>query len=176
MVSFIRRVFAKRPSRMGELNRTLLEKTRCLLFDANLPPEFWAEAVSTANYLRNLVPTSSSPETTLELFHGKVPDVEHLRVFGCSAHVQMPTQLRKKLDKCSVQGVFVGYEANKKAWRVMCPSNGAWKLHVSRDVQFIEHMKGLEVLHTPTADEDTVRMDDWLAQKIEDENVPAVAQ
>lgn len=162
--------------RAERLNRTLLEKTRCLLFDANLPPEFWAEAVSTANYLRNLVPTSSSPETPFELFHGKVPDVGHLRVFGCNAHVQVPTQLRKKLDKCSVQGVFVGYEANKKAWRVMCPSNGAWKLHVSRDVQFIEHMKGLEVLHTPTADEDTVRIDDWLAQKIEDENVPAVAQ
>lgn len=29
---------------------------------------------------------------------------------------------------------------------------------------------------TPTENEDTVRLDDWLAQQIEDDNVPAVAQ
>lgn len=35
------------------LNRTIVEKARCLLFDAGLPKCFWAEAVNTSNYLRN---------------------------------------------------------------------------------------------------------------------------
>lgn len=34
-------------------NRTLVEKARCLLFDADLDKKCWAEVVSTASYLRN---------------------------------------------------------------------------------------------------------------------------
>ncbi|GBO15120.1 Retrovirus-related Pol polyprotein from transposon TNT 1-94 [Araneus ventricosus] len=34
-------------------NRTLIEMTRCLLSDANLPQRFWAEAAMTETYLQN---------------------------------------------------------------------------------------------------------------------------
>lgn len=34
-------------------NRTLMNTARCLLMQANLPDYMWAEAVNTANYLRN---------------------------------------------------------------------------------------------------------------------------
>lgn len=37
-------------------NRTLLEMARCLLIQSGLPSSFWAEAVSTANYIRNRCP------------------------------------------------------------------------------------------------------------------------
>lgn len=39
--------------RSERLNRTLIEKPRCLLFQADLGKRFWAEAVNTACYLRN---------------------------------------------------------------------------------------------------------------------------
>ncbi|KAI9185006.1 hypothetical protein LWI28_003313 [Acer negundo] len=35
----------------GRMNRTLLERVRCMLSNAKLPNQFWAEAVSTAYYL-----------------------------------------------------------------------------------------------------------------------------
>ena len=35
------------------LNRTLVESARAMLSHSNLPNRFWAEAVSTAAYLRN---------------------------------------------------------------------------------------------------------------------------
>ena len=35
------------------INRTILEKVRCLLFTVKLPKYFWGEAVSTAVYLYN---------------------------------------------------------------------------------------------------------------------------
>ncbi|KRZ09050.1 Retrovirus-related Pol polyprotein from transposon TNT 1-94 [Trichinella pseudospiralis] len=35
------------------MNQTLVEKARTMLIDANLSPDLWAEAVGTANYLRN---------------------------------------------------------------------------------------------------------------------------
>ena len=154
--------------RAERLNRTLLQKTRCLLFQANMPSKFWAEAISTANYLRNLVPTSNSTKTPYELFHQKKPDVARLRVFGCSAYVQLPAPLRKKFDKRSVQGVFVGYEATQKAWRVMCPTDGnGWKLHTSRDVQFLEHINGVEALQVPGYSDEAVCIGDWLIESAE---------
>jgi len=39
------------------LNRTLVEATRSMLLDADLPKQYWAEAVNTAAYLRNRCPT-----------------------------------------------------------------------------------------------------------------------
>ena len=36
-------------------NRTLVEIARCMLIHSGMPKSFWAEAVATANYLRNTV-------------------------------------------------------------------------------------------------------------------------
>ena len=40
----------------GRLNRTTTEATRSMLFDAQLPHEFWGEAAKTACYLKNHLP------------------------------------------------------------------------------------------------------------------------
>ncbi|MBW0528471.1 hypothetical protein O181_068186 [Austropuccinia psidii MF-1] len=40
-------------------NRTILDKARCLLLTSNLPKSYWAEAVNTASFLSNLIPTPS---------------------------------------------------------------------------------------------------------------------
>ena len=64
-------------------NRTFLDAARCLLAKSGLPDTFWAEAVNTANYLRNRSPTASlGGRTPYEAWTGKVPSVSHLRVFG----------------------------------------------------------------------------------------------
>ena len=39
------------------MNRTLIESTRSMIAHAGLPNMFWAEAISTAGYVRNRVPT-----------------------------------------------------------------------------------------------------------------------
>ena len=58
-----------------------------MLTHAGLPNGYWAEAVSTAAYIRNRVATSALPEKTpFEMWYGKKPEVSHLRVFGCIAY------------------------------------------------------------------------------------------
>ena len=50
------RTVPKTPEQNGvaeRLNRTLVEMVRSMLIDANLPHKFWAEALSTAAYLKN---------------------------------------------------------------------------------------------------------------------------
>ena len=73
----------KNPEQNGvaeRLNRTLLESTRSMLADSRLPQKFWAEALSTAVYLRNRSSTSTVPRMTpLEAWSGEKPSVRNLR-------------------------------------------------------------------------------------------------
>jgi len=55
------------------LNRTLMERVRAMLLSAGLQQQLWAEAVVTANYIRNRSPTSKSAKTPWECFTGNKP-------------------------------------------------------------------------------------------------------
>jgi hypothetical protein len=57
---------------------------RALLKQRRMPTEFWGEAVVTAVYLQNRLPTKSlANRTPYEAWHGLKPAVNHLCVFGC---------------------------------------------------------------------------------------------
>ncbi len=117
------------------LNRTLLEKVRAMLIEADLPKRLWAEAANTASYLRNRTPTAGRSSTPWELFYGKKPGVSHLRVFGATAHMHIPEHQRDKLDSRSIRGIMVGYGSVQKGWRILLPDG---TVKVSRDVVFDE--------------------------------------
>ncbi|CAG4913470.1 unnamed protein product [Colias eurytheme] len=56
------------------MNRTLIEKARCMMLNANLPKVYWAEAIHTAAYLVNRSPTRSlSYKTPEEMWTGMKP-------------------------------------------------------------------------------------------------------
>ena len=129
--------------RAERLNRTLLEKTRSMLFAADLPKKFWAEAITTANYLQNVVMSRAVKASPFELFFGRKPDVSMLRVLGSLAHVHVPKEKRGKFDKKIIAGVFVGYEPVSKGWRVLHQNGNTWRSVVSRDVMFDEGSIGV---------------------------------
>ena len=64
------------------LNRVLEEMIRAMLEDSG---QMWAEAVVTANYIRNRTPVGAHGKTPWEAFFGKTPSVGHMRVFGVRA-------------------------------------------------------------------------------------------
>lgn len=72
------------------MNWTIEETARCMLADGKMPEHFWAEAVSTAVYLRNRSPTSAlAGKTPYEEYHGEKPNVCNFRVFWlCSLQPQ----------------------------------------------------------------------------------------
>ena len=77
------------------LNRTLVETARTMLLDTNLPPKIWAEAISTAAYLRNRSPSSGvGGITPYQAWYRQKPCVGHLRVFGCTAFIHIPKDKR----------------------------------------------------------------------------------
>ncbi len=127
------------------LNRTLIERTRAMLLEYKLDTSLWGEAITTANYIRNVSPSTGIDKTPSELFTGSKPDVSHLRVFGCVAYVLTPKTKRRKLDAVGERGIMVGYHRGSKAYRVLLDSG---TIIVSRHVVF-EEGKGANKAITP---------------------------
>ena len=71
-------------------NRTIMDRVRAMLADADLPAGLWAEAAETANYIRCRSPATNKLKTPWELFHGRKPDVSAMRAFGSVAYAQCP--------------------------------------------------------------------------------------
>lgn len=118
-------------------NRTVMEMARCLMFEKNVPKEFWAEAVNTAVYLLNRLPTKAlDKKTPFEAWYGVKPDVTHLKVFGSICFTHIPNVKRDKLSQKAEIGILVGYCGNAKGFRVYNPQTK--KIISSRDIKVDE--------------------------------------
>lgn len=120
------------------LNRTLIEKARCMLQESGLSKRYWGEAVNTAIYLKNRSPTTALDGQIPEhLWSGSKVDLSHLKVFGCIAYSLEPKHKRGKLDAKSKRYIFVGYSETCKGYRLSDPMNPR-KIVLSRNVAFLE--------------------------------------
>ncbi|KAH9668238.1 hypothetical protein KPL70_021339 [Citrus sinensis] len=118
------------------MNRTLMEKVRCMLIQSRLPKSLWAEVLMTASYLVNLSPSSALDfKTPFEMWHGKPASYEGLRAFGCSAYAHIK---QGKLAPRALKGVFVGYPDGVKGYKIWCTDLRPPKCIISRDVIFNE--------------------------------------
>jgi hypothetical protein len=120
------------------LNHTLLDKTRAMLINANLPDSYWLEALNHATLLHNVSPTHSLPSniTPAEAYTGTKLDVSQLQIFGCTAHVHVPEQARSKLSSHSMPCTFLGFAQNRSAFRLIHRPTS--KFLESRDIIFDE--------------------------------------
>ena len=80
-----------------------------ILANSKLPKEFWAEAMATTEYLKNLLPTSSKEKVPKKLWTSKRQDVGYLVVFGCLAYVKILKKKRKKSQQKIWKSIMIGY-------------------------------------------------------------------
>ena len=124
-------------------NRHLLEVARSIMFSSNVPKQFWGEAVLTAAYLINRLPSRVLKfQTPCQLLLKTYPDTRILsqipsRVFGCSVFVHTSQVNRSKLDPRSIKCIFVGYAPTQKGYRCYSPSTK--RFYTSMDVTFMEN-------------------------------------
>ncbi|KAH9658981.1 hypothetical protein KPL70_023688 [Citrus sinensis] len=141
------------------MNRTIIERVRCMLLNANLSKGFWAEAVTTAAYLINRSTSSALGfKTPQELWSGKPPDLSNLRIFGCPAYAHIK---QGKLEPRAIKGYFLGYPEGIKGFKIWTLSGKPSRILISRDVTFDEeHMLQskvkTEIEATETEEEDSV--------------------
>ncbi|KAK1646352.1 hypothetical protein QYE76_064157 [Lolium multiflorum] len=128
-----------RIDRGGELKHKVVAIARSMMESKDLPGKFWGEAVNTAVYLLNRASTRSMVGgTPYEAWYGRKPSVDHLRTFGCVAHVKTVSSHKRKLADRSTPMIMTGYEEGSKAYRLCNPSTN--KVVVTCDVVFEEDL------------------------------------
>ena len=112
----------------------MLEVTRALLFQTNVPKSFWSDAILSATHLINRLPSVKlKNKSPLEIIYQQKPNINHLKIFGCVCFVHI--KKKDKLDHTSTKTIFLGYSSTKKGYKCYDPTNK--KLYFSRDVIFL---------------------------------------
>ena len=97
-------------------NRMLKDMVRSMISHSNLPISLWGEALKTAAYILNRVPTKATAKTPYELWTGKKPSLKHLHIWGCPAEARPYKPHEKKLDSRMVSCYFIGYSERSKGY------------------------------------------------------------
>ena len=126
--------------------RTMMDMTRCLLNEANLPKPLWGEIASTSVFQINRLPHPAiDGDTPYHRMFGKHADSSFLIVIGTRAVVHVKGYTTKLQSK-GWEGVLVVYDSDKPTFRVN--DRCAVRLSSSRNVSFIKEPP----IVLPTAD------------------------
>ena len=110
---------------------------RTLLFQASMPPSYWVDALATATYLINRLPTKTlGLPTPYFVLHATRPSYCELRVFGCACYPNLTATAPHKLAPRSTLCVFLGYSPDHKGYR--CLDLTSNRVIISRHVTFDE--------------------------------------
>ena len=119
-------------------NRHLLEVICTLLLESFVPLRFWVEALSTAVYLINRLPSQTLNLDSL-YFHlfGVPPNYNSLHVFCYICFVHLPPIEPHKIPAQVVQYAFLGYSNSHKGF--VCYDANNNKIRISQNVVFFEN-------------------------------------
>ena len=104
----------------------LMDKAESMQHQACIPDSWWEFAFAHATHLYNHTPVACLKWCTPhEMLKGELPNIDHLRVFGCGAFVYLPAMARAnkmapKLELMTYIGVAPGNEHN---FLFMCSTN-----------------------------------------------------
>jgi hypothetical protein len=84
-----------------------------MLSHSSLPEFLWGEALKTATYILNQVPSKSVPKTPYELWSAKRPSLLHFHVWGCRAKVRIHNPQLKKLDPKTISRFYCPFHVTR---------------------------------------------------------------
>ena len=103
-------------------NRTLKDMVRSMISHSTLPESLWGEALKTAAYILNRVPTKAAAKTPYELWTGKKPSLKHFHIWGCPAEARPYRPNEKKLDSRTISCYFIGYSERSRGYKFYDPT------------------------------------------------------
>lgn len=127
------------------LNRTLIEKMRCLLIWSRLPASYWDVAVLHANWIRNRSPTNGlNGDMPYEAWSGKKCKINEMHTFGCLVqYLKVGHDKENKSAKYASKtsyGVFLGMAVGQAGFLIFDPTRV--EVVVRTDVKFHESIPG----------------------------------
>ena len=118
------------------MNRTLVERARCMLHHMKVNKRWWAEAINTSAWLTNRMPNSVNKLTPYEMWYGKKPNLQKLFTFGSTGYCHTPSEKRTKLEAKAMPCIFMGYADDYKGYRVCV--RGSNKVIITRTMKLTE--------------------------------------
>ena len=97
-------------------NIILLDMVRLMIAQANLLISYWGDALLTATYVLNKVPSKSVVFTPYELCYNCKYDLSNLRAWGSTGYVHNPSKRYGKLGPRGRKCIFVRYSEHSKGY------------------------------------------------------------
>ena len=102
-------------------NRTLMDMVRSMMSYSSVPESMWGEALRTAMYILNRVPSKSVSSTPFELWTGRKPSLRHLHIWECPTKIRVFNPHEKKLEPRTISGYFIGYPEKFQRIYILLP-------------------------------------------------------
>ena len=127
-------------------NRTLKDMVRSMISHSSLPESLWGEALKTAVYILNRVPSKAVNKTPYEIWTGKRPSIKHLHIWGCPAEARPYRPHERKLDSRTISCYFVGYAERSRGYKFYNPASRS--IFKTENARFLEDVEfgGKEIL------------------------------
>ncbi|KAL0426174.1 UNVERIFIED_CONTAM: Retrovirus-related Pol polyprotein from transposon RE1 [Sesamum radiatum] len=153
------------PQQNGVVERKhkhLLQIARALMFQSAIPSKFWTEAILTATFIVNRLPTSVLQwKSPYEVLYNKPVDYSVLKVFGCLAFATNLQPHKSKFAKRAHRCIFVGYAPGQKGYKLFDLDDNV--MLISCDVVFHEQVFPFKNSHA-TADSGSMPIPDPLPE------------
>ncbi|KAG8475835.1 hypothetical protein CXB51_032770 [Gossypium anomalum] len=149
------------------MNRTIIEKVRCMFSNTNLPKSFWAKAASTACFLLNRSPSVAiEKKTPQEVWSGKSANYSDLKILGCPAYAHVDNG---KLEPRSIKCVFLDIDANRESSNyseaISCEDSPKWMFAMQEEMESLHKNRTWDLVKLPK-DKKVVRCK-WVFKKKE---------
>ncbi|XP_019254158.1 PREDICTED: uncharacterized protein LOC109232917 [Nicotiana attenuata] len=119
-------------------HRHILEITRAIRLQANIPIRFWGHCILAAVYILNRLPSSVIANISpYERLHNMKPSLNHLRVIGCLCYAKVVQEQGKLMSRTRVS-VHMGYSEVHKGYVLYDLGNRSF--FINRDVIFKENI------------------------------------
>ena len=89
---------------------------RLMIAQANLPISFRGDALLSATYIINLVPSKSVPSTPYELWKGETHDLSIMRPWGCTTYIHNTSHEYGKFGPRGKKCIFIRYSEFSKGY------------------------------------------------------------
>ena len=124
---------------MERKHQHILNVTRSLLFQSNMPKAYWCYAAAHAIHIINRLPTVVlNNKCPYEVLYEKPPTFLNLRVFGALCFASTLDSNRTKLDPRARKCVFLGFKTRIKGYVLL--DTLSREIFITRNVVFYENI------------------------------------
>ena len=124
-------------------NRTLKEMMNAMLVSFRLSSNMWGKAILSACHIQNKIPYKKTSKTPYDLWEGRKPNLEYLKVWRCLAKVMLPEPKRRKFGSRTCDCVFIGYACKISCYRFIVIKSDileSYTIIESENAIFFEHV------------------------------------